>query len=139
MAGDHYPLVRSLLPLGPGLGTEELQWGKKHKIYVVLDLHAAPLGQNALATVADVPSTDLVARLWEGSSAAKNQDATVAIRRTLGPRPPAPLPTSAPYLRSLPPRSALRASPSRRGSFCSSSRAGGSRPPRSFLMVERSS
>ena len=65
---------------------QALDWGAKHGVYVVLDLHSAPGGQNGLATVADVPSTDLVARLWEGPDAKANQDATVAIWRSLAER-----------------------------------------------------
>lgn len=61
-------------------------WGRAHNVYLVLDLHAAPGGQNAVATVSDVPSTDLVARLWEGPSAEANQAATVAIWRALAER-----------------------------------------------------
>ena len=63
-----------------------VEWGEKHGVYMVLDLHAAPGGQNGVATVADVPSTDLVARLWEGPDAQANQDATVSIWRFLAER-----------------------------------------------------
>jgi hypothetical protein len=61
-------------------------WAKAQRLYLVLDLHTAPGGQNALPTVADVPSSDPVARLWEGPTAAANQRATVALWRALAER-----------------------------------------------------
>lgn len=63
-----------------------IEWGERHGVYVVLDLHAAPGGQNPISTVSDVPSWDPVARLWEGPETAANQDATVAIWRALAER-----------------------------------------------------
>ncbi len=65
---------------------EAVKWGEQHGLYVVLDLHAAPGGQNVHSTVSDVPSTDPVARLWEGPEAQANQDATVQIWRHLAER-----------------------------------------------------
>jgi endoglucanase len=63
-----------------------LAWGAAHGIYVFLDLHDAPGGQNALASVSDVPSADRVARLWQGPTAAANQERTVALWRALAMR-----------------------------------------------------
>ncbi|HTX15291.1 MAG TPA: cellulase family glycosylhydrolase [Candidatus Baltobacteraceae bacterium] len=61
-------------------------WGAAHHIYVILDLHAAPGGQNPTSTVADVPSTDAVARLWQGADAATNQKITIALWHALAAR-----------------------------------------------------
>ena len=61
-------------------------WGAAHGIYVFLDLHDAPGGQNSLASVSDVPSADRVARLWEGPTAAANRERTVALWRALAQR-----------------------------------------------------
>jgi endoglucanase len=61
-------------------------WGAAHNIYVILDLHAAPGGQNPTSTVADVPSNDAVARLWQGPDAAVNQKMTVALWGALAAR-----------------------------------------------------
>lgn len=61
-------------------------WGEKHGVWVFIDLHAAPGGQNGVASVSDVPSTDPVPRLWTGADAQKNQDWTVEIWRALATR-----------------------------------------------------
>ncbi|MGB6430314.1 MAG: cellulase family glycosylhydrolase [Candidatus Acidiferrales bacterium] len=61
-------------------------WGAEYGIYVMLDLHVAPGGQNSASTAADVPSNDAVARLWQGSSARENQTITVALWRALATR-----------------------------------------------------
>jgi len=61
-------------------------WGKEYGIHVILDLHVAPGGQNPVATVADIPSTDKTARLWQGSAAGQNQALLVAIWRELAAR-----------------------------------------------------
>lgn len=61
-------------------------WGAEYGIYVILDLHAAPGGQNPASTVADVPSSDAVARLWLGPDARQNQKMTVALWRALATR-----------------------------------------------------
>ncbi len=61
-------------------------WGATYGIYVILDLHDAPGGQNPLASVSDVPSTDRVARLWTGGRAAENQQKTVALWRAIAAR-----------------------------------------------------
>lgn len=61
-------------------------WGESYGIYVFLDLHDAPGGQNPLASVSDVPSTDRVPRLWKGPSATQNQQMTVALWRALATR-----------------------------------------------------
>lgn len=61
-------------------------WGAAHGIYVFLDLHDAPGGQSSLASVADVPSTDRVARLWEGPTAGANRRLTIALWRALAVR-----------------------------------------------------
>jgi len=61
-------------------------WGATSGIYVILDLHDAPGGQNSLASVSDVPSTDRVARLWTGPSAAENREKTVALWRAIAAR-----------------------------------------------------
>ena len=63
-----------------------LEWGLAHGVYVVLDLHTAPGGQNGVATVSDVPSTDPVPRLFEGPTAEANQQATISIWRGLAER-----------------------------------------------------
>ena len=63
-----------------------LAWGAAHGIYVFLDLHDAPGGQNTLASVSDVPSADRVARLWQGPTANANQERTVALWRALAAR-----------------------------------------------------
>jgi len=63
-----------------------LAWGAMHGLYVFLDLHDAPGGQNPLASVSDVPSGDRVARLWQGPTAAANQERTVALWRALAAR-----------------------------------------------------
>jgi hypothetical protein len=65
---------------------DAVSWGQIHGVYVVLDLHSAPGGQNTHPTVSDVPSTDTMARLWEGPDAAANQAATVAIWAKLAAR-----------------------------------------------------
>ena len=61
-------------------------WGAEYGIYVVLDLHAAPGGQNPTSTVADVPSSDAAARLWLVPDAPENQKMTVALWRALAAR-----------------------------------------------------
>lgn len=61
-------------------------WGAEYGIYVFLDLHAAPGGQNPVSTVSDVPSDDTVARLWQGPGAPANQKMTVALWRALAAR-----------------------------------------------------
>ena len=61
-------------------------WGAAHGIYVILDLHVAPGGQNALPAVADVPSSDRVARLWAGTTAVLNQKMTVVLWQALAAR-----------------------------------------------------
>lgn len=63
-----------------------LGWGLKHGVYVVLDLHAVPGGQNGVPTVSDVPRDDTVPRLWQGPDAADNQQATVDLWRSLAER-----------------------------------------------------
>jgi len=61
-------------------------WGAEYGIYVILDLHAAPGGQNSTSTVADVPSNDAVARLWLVPDAPANQKMTVELWRALAAR-----------------------------------------------------
>lgn len=63
-----------------------IDWGERHGVYVVLDLHSAPGGQNGVPTVSDVPATDPLPRLWEGPDAEANQDATIAIWLALAER-----------------------------------------------------
>ena len=63
-----------------------LAWGAAHRLYVFLDLHDAPGGQSAVASVADVPSRDRVARLWRGPTTAANQQTTVALWRLIAAR-----------------------------------------------------
>ena len=63
-----------------------LAWGQAHGVYIVLDLHSVPGGQNALPTVSDVPRDEAVAELWEGEDALANQDATVAMWGMLAER-----------------------------------------------------
>ena len=61
-------------------------WGAEYGMYVILDLHAAPGGQNHVSTVSDVPSDDTVAQLWQGPSASANQKMTIALWRALAAR-----------------------------------------------------
>ncbi len=61
-------------------------WASAHGLYVILDLHDAPGGQNALPSVADVSSRDKVARLWRGPTAAANQARTIAFWRAIAAR-----------------------------------------------------
>jgi hypothetical protein len=61
-------------------------WGAATGVYVILDLHDAPGGQNPLSTVSDVPSTDHMPRLWKGTTAADNQRKTIALWRMLAAR-----------------------------------------------------
>lgn len=61
-------------------------WGAATGVYVILDLHDAPGGQNPISTVSDVPSTHHMPRLWEGTSAAANQRKTIALWRALATR-----------------------------------------------------
>lgn len=61
-------------------------WGAAHGLYVILDLHDAPGGQNPLPSVADVPSRDKVARLWRGPNAVANQARTIAFWRAIAAR-----------------------------------------------------
>lgn len=63
-----------------------LSWGQEHGVYIVLDLHSVPGGQNALPTVSDVPRDAAVAELWEGENASSNQDETVAMWGMLAAR-----------------------------------------------------
>jgi endoglucanase len=63
-----------------------VEWGAKHALFVILDLHDAPGGQNPTPTVSDVPSTDRVPQLWEGPDAAANQRETVVFWRALAAR-----------------------------------------------------
>jgi len=61
-------------------------WGAANGIYVILDLHDAPGGQNPVSTVSDVPSTDHTPRLWKGPTAADNQRRSIALWRALATR-----------------------------------------------------
>jgi len=61
-------------------------WGADYGIYVILDLHAAPGGQNPVSTVADVASNDAVANLWLVPDASANQKITVELWRALAAR-----------------------------------------------------
>src|SRR5579862_2232261 len=61
-------------------------WGAEYSIYVFLDLHAAPGGQNPVSTVSDVPSDNTIAQLWQGPDARANQKMTVALWRALAAR-----------------------------------------------------
>lgn len=61
-------------------------WAARSGIYVFLDLHDAPGGQNPMPSVSDVPSTDKTARLWQGPSAPRNQRTTVELWRVLARR-----------------------------------------------------
>jgi hypothetical protein len=61
-------------------------WGQQYGLYVILDLHDAPGGQNALQSVSDVPSTDRTARLWLGPTAAENRKQTIDLWRALAAR-----------------------------------------------------
>ena len=61
-------------------------WGAEYGICVILDLHAAPGGQNPASTVADVPSSDADANLWLVPDAPANQKMTVELWRALAAR-----------------------------------------------------
>jgi len=63
-----------------------IAWGAENGIYVILDLHAAPGGQNPVSTVSDVPSDDTRAQLWQGPNARANQKMTVELWRALAAR-----------------------------------------------------
>lgn len=52
-----------------------LDWCRTHGLYVILDMHAAPGGQND----GNISDSDGTARLWIGPTAAANQDRIVAI------------------------------------------------------------
>ncbi len=80
--GDHVAFVPDMI----GPIDKAVAWGAATGIYVVLDLHDAPGGQNSLSTVSDVPSTDHTPRLWEGPSAADNQRKTALLWRALAAR-----------------------------------------------------
>ena len=73
----HYRLVydpdtRTFLEPGFELLRTLVGWCKKYGIYVILDMHCAPGGQNA----GNISDSDGVARLWTDAS---NQDLTVTI------------------------------------------------------------
>jgi len=55
-----------------------VDWGEKHQVYVILDLHSAPGGQSGVF-VADPDST----KLWESK---ENQDRTVALWQAIASR-----------------------------------------------------
>ncbi len=56
-----------------------LQWCEKYQLYLILDMHCAPGGQNA----DNISDSDGTARLW---TEAANQDRTVAIWRKIAER-----------------------------------------------------
>lgn len=74
-------LKQGLLPVD-----RAVSWAEKHNIYIMLDLHTVPGGQNNLATVSDVPSSDTTPRLWTGKTAQENQRLFVEIWRALARR-----------------------------------------------------
>lgn len=80
--GDHVEFVADMM----GPVDDAVAWGAATGVYVILDLHDAPGGQDPLSSVSDVPSTDHTPRLWEGTSAADNQRATVLLWRALALR-----------------------------------------------------
>jgi endoglucanase len=80
--GDRVTFVRDMVaPVDRAVA-----WGAATGVYVILDLHDAPGGQNPLSSVSDVPSTDHTPRLWEGPSAAENQRRTILLWRALATR-----------------------------------------------------
>lgn len=58
---------------------EALAWCKRHQLYLILDMHAAPGGQNS----GNISDSDGTARLWTEPA---NQDRTVDIWRTIATR-----------------------------------------------------
>jgi endoglucanase len=76
----------SFLPEAIAPVDHAVAWGERHGIFVVLDLHDAPGGQNSASSVSDVPSNDTKAQLWQGPDAAENQSETVAFWRALASR-----------------------------------------------------
>ncbi len=69
------------LKTGFDLTDKLLEWCKKNKIYLILDLHAAPGGQGNDKPIADVDTTK--PRLWENSY---NQIKTIALWKKLASR-----------------------------------------------------
>ena len=69
------------LKTGFDLTDKLLAWCKKNKIYLILDLHAAPGGQGNDKPIADVDTTK--PRLWENSY---NQFKTIALWKKLASR-----------------------------------------------------
>lgn len=63
-----------------------VSWAAASGLYVILDLHDAPGGQNPLPSVADVSSRDKVARLWRGPTAGANQARTIAFWHAIAAR-----------------------------------------------------
>jgi endoglucanase len=61
-------------------------WAATYGLYVILDLHDAPGGQNAVPSVSDVPSSDRTARLWAGNTAADNRRLTISLWHALAAR-----------------------------------------------------
>ncbi len=72
------PGKNTWLKTGFELTDELLSWCKKYKIYLILDLHAAPGGQGNDRPIADVDT--LKPKLWESDI---NQDKTVALWKKL--------------------------------------------------------
>ena len=73
-------------PTGIAPIDKAVAWAARYGLYVMLDLHDAPGGQNAVPSVSDVPSTDRIARLWVGPTAAENRRQTIALWRALAAR-----------------------------------------------------
>jgi hypothetical protein len=71
----------TLLKTGFDLTDKLLAWCKKNKIYLILDLHAAPGGQGNDKPIADVDTTK--PRLWENNY---NQLKTIALWKKLAAR-----------------------------------------------------
>ena len=69
------------LPKGFEMVDELLQWCKKNKIYLILDLHAAPGGQGNDLPISDRNPED--SSLWQSKA---NQDKTVALWKKLATR-----------------------------------------------------
>jgi len=63
-----------------------IDWATAHKVYVILNLHGAPGGENSLATVSDVQSTKTTPKLWTGGDSEKNKEKTIALWRLLADR-----------------------------------------------------
>ncbi len=63
-----------------------IAWGQKYGIYVILDLHYMPGGQNTFAAQSDLHSGEKSAQLWSGPNAVQNQTMAVDVWRAIAAR-----------------------------------------------------